>query len=75
MSQLNDLADSIFDGVRLAGFKNRTYAFIFLLAAHSLLSSNVSATFYFFYRFLLWGWGLTDRVQIVLSQPCLADLF
>ena len=76
VSLWNDLANPVFDGVGLAGFKGQ-YFFI------GLSCSIPTILFYFFslsllsvYRLLLWGWGLrTDRVYTTLSQPCTADLF
>ena len=63
----NDLADPVFDGVGLAGFKSRANDFLLAKAALSLL-----LVFYLslpsVYRLVLWGWGLqTDRVYITLS--------
>ena len=69
VSLWNELDDSVFDGVGLAGFKSRASAFLLvqLLASLSLLS---------FYGLVLWGCGLrTDRVLIALSQPFIANLF
>ena len=43
VSMLNDLADPLFDGVGLAGFKYRANAFLLALAALSLF------VFYYFY--------------------------
>ena len=69
----NDLADPIFDGVGLAGFKSRANDFLLASAALSLLLSSplFSASLFSVYRLVLWGWGLlTDSVYITLSQPC-----
>ena len=72
VSLRNDLADTIFDGVGLAGFKNRAMLYywpklLFYYFYLSLLSV---------YRLVLWGRGLlTDGVYITLTQPCTADLF
>ena len=78
LSPWNDLADPVFDGVGLAGFKSRANVFFI-----GLSSSILTIVFYFFplsllsvYRLVLWGWSLlTDTVLITLSQPCTADLF
>ena len=77
VSLWNDLADSVFDVVGLAGFKRRVNAFLLAKAALS------SLVFYYFSlsllpvnRLVLSGWGLrTNSVYITLSQPCTADLF
>ena len=61
----NDLANPVFNGVGLAGFK--------------LLSCSVPTIVYYFslsllsvYRFMLWGWGRrTERVYITHSQHCM----
>ena len=66
------------DGVGLAGFKSIANAFFIGLSC-----SIPTIVFYYFslsiitvYRLVLLGWGLrTDRVYIILSQPCNADLF
>ena len=68
VSLLNDLADPVFDGVELAGFKSRANVFLLALAAPSMF------VFYYFsisllsaYRLVLWGWGLwPDRVYMNL---------
>ena len=78
VSLWNDLANHVFDGVGLAGFKSRANPSLLASAAHI-----PTIVFYFFslsllslYRLVLWGWGLrTDRVYATLSQPCTADLF
>ena len=70
VSLWNDLADPVFDGVALAGFKSWANA-VFIC----LISSIPTIVFYYFalsllsvYRFVLWGWYLrTDRVYITLS--------
>ena len=74
----NDLADPVFDCVELAGFKSRANVILLAYAARSLFVFYTC--FHFtsssFYRLVFWGWGLwTDRVLIVLSQPCIADVF
>ena len=70
VSLWNDLANPVFDGVGLAGFKSRANSIptiVFYYFSISLL---------YVYRLVLWGWGLrTDRVYITLSQPSTADLF
>ena len=64
MSLWNELAEPVFDGVELADFKNRAYAFLLTSAALSLSFSLLLPV----YRLVLWGWGLwTDRVYITLS--------
>ena len=77
VSLLNDLADAVFDGVGLEGFKSRANVFYWpklLYPYYCLLLLSLSLLSV--YRFVLWGWGLrTDRVYITLSQPCTADLF
>ena len=74
VSLWNDLADPVFDGVGLAGFKSRANVFFYLIC------SIPTAVFYYFslsllpvYRLVLWGWH--DRVYITLSQPCLPTSF
>ena len=76
VSLWNDLANPVFDGVGLAGFKSRANVFFIGLSCsipiiifYSFLFSLLSV-----YRLALWGWGLwTDMVYITLSQPCTAD--
>ena len=71
VSLWNDLANPVFHGVGLAGFKSRANAFLLAYAALSLLH----IVFYYFslslisvYRLVLWGWGLrTETVYISLS--------
>ena len=78
MSLYNDLADPVFDGMGLADYKSRAYAFFIGLSC-----CIPTIVFYYFslsllpiYRLALWGWGLrTDGVYITLSQPFTADLF
>ena len=77
------LLTHVFDGVGLAGFKSR--ANVFLLP--KLLVPFLSSTVFPFSSFFVWigvvglgqkglGWGFrTDRVLIVLSRPCIADIF
>ena len=59
VSLWNDLADPVFDGVGLAGFKSGANSFLVAEAARSHF------IFYYFplsllsvYRFVLFGWGL-----------------
>ena len=76
VSLWNDVSDPLFDGVRLAGFKSTTNAF--LLACCSLIFCLLlfSLSLLSFCGLVLWGWGLrTDRVLIALFQPCIANLF
>ena len=73
----NDLANLVFDGVGLTGFKSRAmilYWSKLLYPYYSLLLFSLSLLSV--YRLVLWGWGLrTDRVYISLSQRCTDDLF
>ena len=77
VSLCDDLANDVFDGVRLAG--SRAGPMLFYWPS----SSIPTIVFYYFslsllsvYRLVLWGWGLrTDSEYITLSQPCTADLF
>ena len=77
VSPWNDLSEPVFDGVwdwRVSRegpmpfyWPSCPLTFCLLLFSLSLLS---------FCALVLWGWGLrTDRVLIVLSQPCNANLF
>ena len=70
MSLWNDLANPVFDGVGLAGFKSRANAFLLAKAALSLLSSTLSS----FLFFLSIGWycgaeifGLIGCISLSLS--------
>ena len=77
VSLWNDLANPVFDGVGLAGFKSRA---IFLIGLSCAIPTIV---FYYFsfslpsvYRLELWGWDLrTDRLYITLSQLALPTFF
>ena len=79
VSLWNDLADPVFDGEGLAGFKSRTNAFLLSQAARSHF------VFYCFpfllFRSLcwycdLWGWGRwTDRISSTLSRHCIYYFF
>ena len=68
VSLWNDLAEPLFDGVGLAGFKSRANAFFIGLSC-----SIPTIVFYYFplslfpvYRLVLWGWGLrTEKVYTV----------
>ena len=76
VSLWNDLADRVFDGVRLAGFMSRANIFFSRLncSLHFCLL-RFFLSLLSFYRLVLWGWGLwTDRVSIILSRPCVADI-
>ena len=78
VSLWNDLANSVFDCVGLAGFKSRYNAFFIGLSFSipTIVFYSFSLSFLSVNRLVLWGWGLwTDRVYITLSQPCTADLF
>ena len=71
-----DIADSVFNVMVMAGFKSTPSTFSFALAARCLSSYTVLFFLLSFYRLVLWGWGhYTHRVQIALSQPCIAELF
>ena len=43
----NDLADSVFDGVRLAGFKSRLSDYLLVLAVNPFFSSNIFPFLFF----------------------------
>ena len=62
VSLWNDLADPVFDGVGLAGFKSKANPYLLPLSILSLclqLFSPVSSI----HELVVWGWGLrTDRV-------------
>ena len=78
VSHWNDLANPIFDGVGLAGFKSRANAFFIGISCSipTIVFYSFSIPLLSVYRLVLWGWGLrTDRVYITLSQPCTAYLF
>ena len=72
----NDLANHIFDGVGLEGFKGRTNVFYWPKLFHPYKIFYYSSPSHLsFYILVLWGWGLqTDGVYITLSQRCTADL-
>ena len=58
----NDLSDTVFDGVGLAGFKSRANPFLLVLSALSFLSLAI-LSFSSFHGLVVWGWDLrTDRV-------------
>ena len=62
VSHWNDLSDHVFDGVRLAGFKNRANAFLLAWSSPSFLSPTI-LSFSSFHGLVVLGWGLrTDRV-------------
>ena len=80
VSLWNDLADPVFDGVGLAGFKSWANAFFIGLSCSipTIVFNYFSISLLPVYRLVLWGWSLrTDRayIYITLSQPCIADLF
>ena len=54
ISLLNDLADPVFDGVGLAGFKSNANVFHRLKLLAPFLSLSLNS----FCWLLLWGWGL-----------------
>ena len=63
---LNDLSESVFDGVGLAGFKSRANAFLLARSALSFWSIT-GLSFSSFHGLVVWGWGLwTDRVSSLL---------
>ena len=71
VSLWNDLSAPVFDGVGLAGFKNRANAFLLALSALSFLSPTV-LSFSSFHGLVVWGWCLwTDRVPSL--SPVLAQ--
>ena len=62
VSLWNDLSDTVFDGVGLAGFKSRANAFLLALSALSFLSPVLS--FSSFHGLVMWSWGLwTDQMS------------
>ena len=77
VSLRNDLANPVFDGVRLAGFKSRANAFLLQSGSiPTIVIFSFSLSLLPVYNLVLWGWGLrTDRVYITLSEPCSAFLF
>ena len=77
VSLWNDLANHVFDGVVLAGFKSRDQCLVYLnCSIPTIVFYYFSLSFLFVYMFVFWGFSLrTDRVYITLSQPCTADLF
>ena len=77
VSLWNDLANPVFDGVGLAGFKSRANVFfIYLSCSIPAIATLFSISLLSVYRLVLWIRGIqTDRVYITLSQPCTADLF
>ena len=67
MSLWNDLANLVFDGVGLAGFKSRVKCFLIRLSCPipTIVFHYFSLSLLSVYRLVLWGWGLqTDRVYI-----------
>ena len=77
VSLWNDLANLVFDGVGLAGFKSKANAFYCPKMLYPFYNLQLFFPYLLsVYRLVLWCWGLrTDRVYITLSQPCTADLF
>ena len=72
VSLWNDLSDSVFDGVGVAGFKSRANAFLLAWSALSFLSPTVFS-FPSFQDLVVWGWGLWTDSVLTLSRPCTAD--
>ena len=63
VSQWNDLADPVFDGVGPAGFKSRASLSLAWAALALFVFYYVSLSLLCVYRLVLWGWCLwTDRV-------------
>ena len=76
VSLWNDLSDPVFDGVGLAGFMSRPMPFYWPSCSLTFCLLLFSLSLLSFGGLVLWGWGhRTDRVLIVVSQPCIADLF
>ena len=76
VSLWNGLAGSVFDGVGMSGVNSKASAFLLSKSAHSHFVFYCFPSSSFFYWLVLWGCGLrTDRVQIALSQPCIANPF
>ena len=72
VSLWNDLGNSVFDGVGLAGFKSRANASLLALAALSLLCMvfySFSLSLLSVYCLVLWGWvfGLIGCTSLSLS--------
>ena len=63
VSMYNDIADPVFDGVGLAGFKSRANTIYWPKLLYPFLSSTIFPPFISFHRLVLGGSGLwTDRV-------------
>ena len=76
VSLWNDLANPVFDGVGLTGFKSQCFIIGLGCSIPTIVFYSFSFSLLSVYRLVLWAWGLrTDRVYITLSQPCTADLF
>ena len=78
LSLWNDLANPVFDGVGLAGFKSRANAFFIGLcySIPTIVFCYFSLSLISVYKLVLLGWGLlTDRVYITLFQHGTVDLF
>ena len=75
VSRWNDLANPVFDGVGLAGFKSRANASLLAQAALSLLQSSTLFPFLFF---LSIGWycgaGVLGLIGCISLSPSLALL-
>ena len=69
VSLWNDLANPVFDGVGLAGFKSSQCFFISLSCSiPTIVFYSLSLSLLSDYRLVLWGWDLrSDRVYITLS--------
>ena len=77
VSLWNDLADPVFDGVGLAGFKSMGQCFFIGLSCSipTIVFYSLSLSLLSVYKLVLWDWGLrTDRVYITLPSLT-ADLF
>ena len=76
VSLWNDLGDPVFDCVGLAGFKSKANVFYWPMLPAPFLCPTVFPFSFFFYRLVLWDWGLrAGRVLVVLSQTGIANRF
>ena len=73
ISPWNNLGDTVFDGMGLAGFKSRTKGRFFIGLSSPFLSSTVFH-FFSFFRLVLWAWGLS-KMSNTLSQHFISDRF
>ena len=68
VSLWNDLADTVFDGVRLAGVKSHCFFIDLSCSIPTIVFDHFFLSLLSVYRLVLWGCGLrTDRVYITLS--------